>query len=52
VLVLLGEEATVKRFCRLGDAVLLQPENPTVEPIVVRDVRIVSKVVGLIRWPE
>jgi len=52
VLALLGEEATVKRFCRMGEAVLLRPENPTVEPIVARDVRIVGRVVGLIRRLE
>lgn len=52
VLALLGEEATVKRFYRLEEAVLLRPENPVMEPIVARDLRIVGKVVGLIRRLE
>jgi len=49
VVVLLGEEAAVKRFCRVGEAVLLRPENPVVKPIVAWDVWVVGKVVGLIR---
>jgi len=43
------EEATVKRFFREKDAVRLQPENPAMEPIISRDVRIIGKVIGLIR---
>jgi repressor LexA len=49
VVALLGEEATVKRFYREKDRVRLQPENPSMEPIYTRDVRILGKVVGLIR---
>lgn len=43
------EEATIKRFFREKDAIRLQPENPVLEPIVSRDVRIIGKVIGLIR---
>lgn len=46
-----GDEATVKRFQRDGDRVVLKPEHPTMAPIVVdaRAVRILGKVVGLLR---
>jgi len=49
VVALVGEEATVKRFFREEDHVRLQPENPSMEPIRSRDVRILGKVVGLMR---
>src|SRR5918999_1980456 len=46
-------EATVKRFQRDGERIVLKPENPAMEPIVVdpreRRVRILGKVVGLLR---
>ena len=46
-----GDEATVKRFQRDGERVVLKPEHPTMVPIVVdaRAVRILGKVVGLLR---
>jgi repressor LexA len=48
-----GDEATVKRFQRDGDRVVLKPEHPTMAPIVIdpreRQVRILGKVVGLLR---
>lgn len=43
------EEATVKRFYREKDAVRLQPENRSMEPIITRDVTILGLVVGLFR---
>jgi len=50
VVALVGdEEATVKRFFKEKNAVRLQPENPTMEPIMGRDVKILGKVVGLFR---
>lgn len=53
VVALLDDEATVKRFQREGDAVVLKPEHPTMSPIVVhpgeRGFRILGKVVGLLR---
>lgn len=53
VAALLDGEATVKRFAREGDAVVLRPEHPTMKPIVVGsgrgDFRILGKVIGLLR---
>ena len=41
--------ATVKTFYREKDHIRLQPENDTMEPIIVKDAQIVGKVVGLFR---
>ena len=49
VVALIGEEATVKRFYKASDHVKLQPENPSMEPIIVKDVTIMGKVIGLFR---
>lgn len=49
VVALVGDEATVKRFFQESDHIRLQPENETMDPIRVRDVRIVGRVVGLMR---
>jgi len=53
VAALVNDEATVKRFAREGQAVVLRPEHPTMAPIVVppgrADVRILGKVVGVLR---
>jgi repressor LexA len=49
VVALVGEEATVKRFFKEADHIRLQPENETMEPIRVRDVQILGRVVGLCR---
>ena len=43
------EEATVKRFYKEKDAVRLQPENDSMEPIYARDVSILGKVIGVFR---
>lgn len=45
------EETTLKRFYMEGDMVRLQPENSTMEPIMVqaKDVSVRGKVVGVIR---
>ena len=46
-------EATVKRYLRDGQRVVLKPENPTMTPLVIdprqRDVKILGKVIGLLR---
>lgn len=42
-------EATVKRFYKEKDHIRLQPENPTMEPIIVRNCTILGKVVGVFR---
>jgi repressor LexA len=52
VIVLLGDEATVKRFFRKGETIILQPENDTMQPIKVlpkEDFRILGKVVATLR---
>ncbi|MDQ3850607.1 MAG: transcriptional repressor LexA [Actinomycetota bacterium] len=49
VVALVGEEATVKRFFREADHIRLQPENPEMEPIRSKDVRVLGRVVGLFR---
>ncbi|MBN8191349.1 MULTISPECIES: transcriptional repressor LexA [Bacillaceae] len=43
------DEATVKRFFKERDYVRLQPENSTMEPIILRNVSILGKVVGVYR---
>jgi|HigsolmetaGSP11D_1036233.scaffolds.fasta_scaffold18611_1 repressor LexA len=42
-------EATVKRFFKEKDFIRLQPENPTMEPIILKNVTILGKVIGLYR---
>jgi repressor LexA len=49
IVALVEEEATVKRFFRESDHIRLQPENKTMEPIIVRDVSILGRVVGVFR---
>lgn len=49
VVALIGDDATVKRFYKADDHVRLQPENPDMEPIIVKDVVIIGKVIGLFR---
>jgi len=43
------EEATVKRFFKEKDYIRLQPENSTIEPIILSNVVILGKVVGVYR---
>lgn len=49
VAALLDDEATIKRFFRENGHIRLQPENPTMEPIVTTEVRILGKVTLAIR---
>lgn len=49
VVALVEDEATVKRFFREGEHIRLQPENAAMEPILVRDLQILGRVVGLMR---
>ncbi|HEY8529872.1 MAG TPA: transcriptional repressor LexA [Paenibacillaceae bacterium] len=42
-------EATVKTFYKEKDHIRLQPENSSMEPIRLKDVTILGKVIGLIR---
>ncbi len=43
------DEATVKTFYKERDHIRLQPENPTMEPIRLKHVTILGKVIGLFR---
>lgn len=45
VVALLEEEATIKRFFREANRIRLQPENPTMEPILVDSAAVLGKVV-------
>lgn len=49
VVVLIGDEATVKTFYKEDGHFRLQPENDAFEPIIVDEVVILGKVVGLYR---
>ena len=47
--VLLGDEATVKRFYKEKDHFRLQPENKRMKPIIVDECELCGKVIGLYR---
>ena len=49
VVALIEDFATVKTYYKENGYIRLQPENPTMSPIIVRDVSILGKVVGLYR---
>lgn len=53
VVALLDEEATIKRFVKQGEVLLLQPEHPDLEPLVIKPgearVQILGKVIGILR---
>lgn len=49
VIALLDDSATCKRFFRESNHIRLQPENNAYEPIIVRNVEILGKVIGLFR---
>jgi repressor LexA len=49
VVALLGDEVTVKTFYKENGYYRLQPENDTMEPIIVSDLNIQGKVIGLFR---
>ena len=46
---LIGEEATVKTFYKEKDHIRLQPENSTMDPIIVPTCEILGKVAGVFR---
>ena len=51
VVALLGDSATVKTFYKERGHVRLQPENETMEPIIVeKDLEILGKVFGVLRF--
>lgn len=49
VVALIENEATIKRFFREKDHIRLQPENKTMDPIIVNDCAILGKLVGIYR---
>ena len=49
VVALIGDEATVKTFYKEKDHIRLQPENSTMDPIIVPDCKILGKVGGVFR---
>lgn len=49
VAALIEDSATIKRFYKENGRYRLQPENDTMEPIIVDNVTILGKVVGLVR---
>ena len=49
VVALVDDSATVKRFYKESDHIRLQPENETMDPIIVDDCQILGKVLGLVR---
>ncbi len=49
VVALIDDEATVKTFYKEHDHIRLQPENTTMDPIIVEDCSIAGKVVAVIR---
>ena len=53
VVALVGEEATLKKFYRGKDFICLQPANPQMEPLILKEddgeVMIIGKVIGVLR---
>lgn len=49
VVALIDDSVTVKTFYKETDHIRLQPENDTMDPIIVNDVNILGKVIGLFR---
>ena len=49
VVALIDDSATVKRFFKENGHYRLQPENATMDPIIVDKVQILGKVIGLLR---
>ena len=50
VVALVDDSATVKTFYREADHIRLQPENDSMEPIIVTDCQILGKVFGVFRF--
>ncbi len=52
VVALVGDEATVKTFYKENGHFRLQPENDTMDPIIVEEVAILGKVISVLRFFE
>lgn len=50
VVALIEDGATVKTFYKEEGVIRLQPENDTMDPIIVRDVMILGRVIGVFRF--
>lgn len=50
VVALIEDGATVKTFYKEDGHIRLQPENDTMDPIIVTDVQILGKVIGIFRF--
>ncbi len=50
VVALVDDSATVKTFYKEEGIYRLQPENDTMEPIIVSEVEILGKVIGVFRF--
>ncbi|MCM1105745.1 MAG: transcriptional repressor LexA [Blautia sp.] len=50
VVALVEDSATVKTFYREADHIRLQPENDSMDPIIVEDCQILGKVFGVFRF--
>ena len=50
VVALIEDSATVKTFYKEADHFRLQPENDTMDPIIVNDLTILGKVIGVFRF--
>lgn len=50
VVALIDDSATVKKFYKENGHIRLQPENDTMDPIIVNDCQILGKVFGVFRF--
>ena len=50
VVALIDDGATVKTFYKEEGVIRLQPENDAMDPIIVQDVQILGKVIGVFRF--
>jgi len=50
VVALIDDSATVKTFYKENDHIRLQPENDSMDPIIVDDCQIIGKVFGVFRY--
>lgn len=49
IVALIEDSATVKTFYKEDDHIRLQPENDSMDPILVKDCMIIGRVIGLYR---
>lgn len=49
IVALIDDSATVKTFYKEKDHIRLQPENDAMDPIIVKDVTVLGRVIGLYR---